>query len=522
MLKRTFLLLLLLFPVLANSQDIIENFKQLSSQQLFDTANYYYRKSAVDTALLCYSLLINTPVKDADSKQLKRIIEAYNRTGVLYCQMSNYRGAYEFLIKALLLCEKYNIAEEPKIYTNLGNIYYRFNKYDIAKLYYAKALNLCEDSIGMVVILNNIGSVELENKKIDSAAYFLNEALQISKRYNNAFLDGILGSLASLYQETKHYDSAFYYFHLSLDVAKKNHKIGNIAEILSYKGKLYFEINKMDSALFYINLSNTIAEENNFLAVLVENHLTLSKMEESQGRMTSAFKQFKKYVNLKDSVFNVGKFSEINQLQRLYEVSKTNQQIEQLAIEQQIKERTIYYQRIIQFITLVVLLLVCIVLLVVFSQKRKLNTAYKVLFEKNLKIIELQENTSEKHIKRTLPDNIQNELLNKIIAFMENTSIICDPKFTVNKLAELVQSNQIYVSQVINTVLKKNFRSLLNSYRIREAQRLLSVQDTAKYTVGSISLQVGFKSQTSFHNAFKEITGVTPNFYLKSLQKLNN
>jgi AraC-like DNA-binding protein len=145
------------------------------------------------------------------------------------------------------------------------------------------------------------------------------------------------------------------------------------------------------------------------------------------------------------------------------------------------------------------------------------------LFEKNIEIIELQDNSSEiglkKYKKSALTDHQQNELLDRILLSMEDTSIICDSKFTVDKLAELVQSNQFYVSQVINSGLKKNFRSFLNSYRIREAQRLFAAPDAAKYTIESVSLRVGFKSQSAFRDAFKEITGVNPNFYLSLMQE---
>jgi len=286
---------------------------------------------------------------------------------------------------------------------------------------------------------------------------------------------------------------------------------------------LFFEIQETDSALYYIDLSNAIAEEYGFLRVLIENYLTLSKIEESKKHTESAFKYFKKYANLKDSIFNVKNFGEINDVQHLYEVSKTNRQIEQLTIEQQIKERTIHYQNIIELITFAVLLLVSVILLYVFFQKRELNKAYKALFEKNIEIIELQDNSSErgaeKYKKSTLTDSMQDELLDRILFLMETSSIICDSKFTVDKLAELMHSNQFYVSQVINSALKKNFRSLLNSYRIREAQRLFSAPDAAKYTIESVSLRVGFKSQSAFRDAFKEITGVNPNFYLKSVQE---
>jgi len=109
--------------------------------------------------------------------------------------------------------------------------------------------------------------------------------------------------------------------------------------------------------------------------------------------------------------------------------------------------------------------------------------------------------------------------LHKILTLMEDSSIFCAPDFSVDKLAELVQSNQKYISQVINNVLKKNFRSFLNSYRIREAQLIFSEPDVKRYTIESVALRVGFKSRNAFREAFKEITGVSPNFYLNSMQE---
>jgi len=405
----------------------------------------------------------------------------------------------------------------------LGNIYYRYKKYDIAKSYYLKAIDLSVDTTSVVVILNNLGAVEVEGGKSDSALFFLNEALRISKQHNDIYLCNMLNNFASLYRKKENYDSAFYYYRLSLNDARKNKDIEMEANNLYRLGKLFFEINKTDSALFYINLSNTIAAENNFQGVLADNYLILSKIEEAKGHKASALEYFKVYANLKDSVLNVDKFSDISQLQRLYEVSKTNQQIKQLVVEKQIKERTIYYQKIIQYIILIALFLMSIVLLVIIFQKRRLNAAYKILVEKNLKIIDLQENpaekNTEKHKKIAIVHDVQNELLDRILTLMEDTSVICDTTFSITKLAVLVQSNHNYVSQVINTGLSKNFRSFLNSYRIREAQRIFSAPDAGKYTIESVALQVGFKSRSAFRDAFREITGVSPTFYLKSMKK---
>jgi AraC-like DNA-binding protein len=62
---------------------------------------------------------------------------------------------------------------------------------------------------------------------------------------------------------------------------------------------------------------------------------------------------------------------------------------------------------------------------------------------------------------------------------------------------------------------------LLNEYRVREAQRLFAQPDAAKYTIESVSLIVGYKSRSTFREAFAEITGVSPSFYLKSIQNVS-
>jgi len=503
----------------SENQSLISNFTDISFRQLYDTANYFFNCKNSDTALICYTLLINTPVKKNATEHQKILVEAYNKISIIYFHSSDYRNSYNYLIKALHLGEKCNYNSYlAKIYINIGNIYYQYKKYDITKQYYAKALTFSQDSTSIIALLNNLSAVEMKSGNIDSADYFLTKSLQMSKRNNNFLLPDILNNRASLFHIKCLYDSAFYYYYKALEVARKNNKYARESQNLLDLGRLFFELDKLDSALFYIDLSNNIAQKYNFCRVIAENYLTLSKIEESKGRKAVALEYYKKYAELKDSLFSVEKFADINQLQRGYEVSKTNQQLEQLVVEKQ-------HQKVIWMITFMVLLIVSVALLLLFAQNKKLNTAYKTLFNKNIKIIELQNSSNpavEKYGKSALTDEMQEELLGKILTIMENTSIICDTDFSLDRLAELVQSNSTYVSQVINVALKKNFRTFLNGYRIQEAQRLFSELDLTKYTIAAIALEVGFKSPAAFRSTFREITGVSPNFYLKEMQKQKN
>jgi AraC-like DNA-binding protein len=504
--------------------DIISSYKPLSLQQLVDTADYYFKKKNYETALICYNLLINATPKNADFEQQKKLAEAYNRLASIYFLISDFRMAYDLTIKRLVICEKYNLVTDlPITYANIGVVYAELNQYEMAKQYYLKAKELYKDSAEIVLLLNNLGHNEIKRGKMDSAYFTLNKAIQISKRHDNIYLSYMLNTLATYYQIKKQYKSAFYYLRLSLEHSKKDNDIIVETVNLSDLGKLYLEINKIDSAQYYINLSNKIATENNFLKNLTDNYLTLSEIEKAKGRFKNALNYYVTYTNLKDSIYNAGVFGSVNLIQRQYEVSKTDQQIEELVIDKQLKENTIRYQRIIGYISFGVLLLITFVLVIIFFQKRKLNKAYQILFEKNIEIVELQNNPSEtnqrKSRKRALSDQEQNELFNKILHVMDDPEIFCDTEFSIDKLTELVHSNQKYVSEAINNTLNKNFRSFLNSYRIREAQRLFANRENAKFTIESVAPLVGFKSPKTFWDTFKEMTGVTPNYYLKSMQE---
>ena len=616
MLKNNSLIIILLFFATFSGQkisaetssnnEIIASFMQLSQRQLFDTANYFFEKNSIDTALICYTYIINTPAKEVDFEQQKRIVESLNRTGIIYYFMCDYRSAYDYFIKALLLCEKINYdAYKSKIYPNIGNIHFLFKKNDIAKSYYTKALSLCRDSATIVLILNNLGVSEIERGKMDSAAYFLFKSLNISDIQGGVHKYYILGNIALLYKKAKQYDSAYYYYQLSLIDSKKHNKAHVEADNYMNLGILFFEINNQDSARHYIRLANSIARENNFLGILAENYKTLSKLEEAKGNTIKAFEHYKEYTNLKDSVYNTEKFGEINQLQRLYEVSITNQTIEQLIMEQQIKERTIKYQKIIQRIIISVLVLVVSLLFFILFQYKKIKNSYKILFNKNIEIIKLQEIAPEppskpiiepitepilepiitettpppetaqtiettettetaqtietpetpqtietqnkpetsnlkpetptpkqtiktaetpetietkktKKQKKILSENELKELLEKILSIMENINVICDVDFNIIKLSDLISSNQSYVSQTINRTYGENFRWLLNSYRVKIAQKIINDPNTKLYTLENLSKKVGFKARSTFIAAFKEFTGLSPHYYLKN------
>lgn len=69
-------------------------------------------------------------------------------------------------------------------------------------------------------------------------------------------------------------------------------------------------------------------------------------------------------------------------------------------------------------------------------------------------------------------------------------------------------------SELINTQLGKSFSKLVREYRVADAKHQLI--EESKASILSISLSVGFNSQSNFYTAFREITGQTPAQFRKS------
>jgi AraC-like DNA-binding protein/Tfp pilus assembly protein PilF len=447
--------------------------------------------------------------------QEDRIRDLLNRAGACYYE-SDYRTSYELLLKALSEAEKSgNTDYEAQIYANMGNIYGHFNELGLMKRYYLRALALYRDTTSIIATLNNLGGAELAVGQADSAFHYLSRAMEISSRHDGKSLYSIQNNIALYYHKKRDYDSAAKYFRLSLEEARRSGIVEKEAEVLSNISEMQFDLGRIDSALYYGRLSNSIAKEQKFLAIAAQNYLTISRIAESQGDQVRAFANFRRHVELKDSLVNSQKHGEINQLQRLYETSKSDARIAGLELEQRIKERTITYQWVVSGVVSAALFVVVLILVHVFRQKRELNRAHQALVQKNLQIIGMKE--EGKYSKSALTHDRHGELLEKILEVMEDRSVICDPKFNIDKLAELTSSNQTYVSQVINLTQQKNFRAFLNGYRIREAQQILSEPDASKYTIEAIAMQVGFNSRSTFREAFQEVTGVTPSFYMKFL-----
>jgi AraC-like DNA-binding protein len=111
------------------------------------------------------------------------------------------------------------------------------------------------------------------------------------------------------------------------------------------------------------------------------------------------------------------------------------------------------------------------------------------------------------------------ELAERIRLFMEERKPYLDPDFTIESLAEQLGVPKHHVYYCFSSILKTRFTQMRSEYRIRYAQSLIRKGASSSQTLVAIGLESGFSSSASFRSVFKEITGMSPREYQRSLEQ---
>lgn len=106
----------------------------------------------------------------------------------------------------------------------------------------------------------------------------------------------------------------------------------------------------------------------------------------------------------------------------------------------------------------------------------------------------------------------------KLMETMQDKELYLDCDLTLGDLADEAGMTYHQASQVINNQMNQKFFSFVNTYRIQRAREILSDPKTGKMPIVELALEVGFKSKSSFYNAFRKATSLTPTQFRKSLE----
>ncbi|PWJ42722.1 helix-turn-helix domain-containing protein [Sediminitomix flava] len=106
---------------------------------------------------------------------------------------------------------------------------------------------------------------------------------------------------------------------------------------------------------------------------------------------------------------------------------------------------------------------------------------------------------------------------NKLIQYMEAQKPYLNSELNIQDLAEHLGISRHYLTQLLNTVIDKNFYTFVNEYRIDEVKKKLIDPSNSHLTILAIAFDCGFNSKSTFNSLFKQNTGKTPSVYRKEM-----
>jgi AraC-like DNA-binding protein len=133
----------------------------------------------------------------------------------------------------------------------------------------------------------------------------------------------------------------------------------------------------------------------------------------------------------------------------------------------------------------------------------------------SVQLAEILSNKEEdlKYKNSGLPESLAKKLAADLGVLMSREQLYKENDLKLETLAEKLNSNRHFVSQVINQYYKTNFFDFINANRIDEAKRLLV--DDHELNIIEIAYAVGYNNKVTFNTVFKRFTGLTPSEYRK-------
>lgn len=200
-----------------------------------------------------------------------------------------------------------------------------------------------------------------------------------------------------------------------------------------------------------------------------------------------------------------------------------------------IKEQQIKSQRSIMILLLIAIAVLATLLVIIITSYRSRMRLVKRIVAQNVSAIEKQQKNQariselEKQMDEqrkpsgVLTDDADRKqtLYNNICELMENDKLYKEPQLNRERLAAMLGTNRTYLSAVIKEKSGMNYQQFINSYRIQEAIRILSDNDSADYPLKQLWSDLGFSSSSTFYKLFQQAVGITPSVFRKQYLEMN-
>jgi len=401
----------------------------------------------------------------------------------------------------VLYKECYNYYNDKKVRSEIYSYPYQLVLFGLADAY--KALSISDSA----TYYNKKGFIETKatNNQLLNALFTLNEGANlIFKRKFRESLDSINNALPKvIFYKDKGNTLAGYYY-----TAKAYAGLNNKKEAIK-------NFIKVDSVY---NVTKRITPE------FMSGYPYLISYFKNNNDKVNQLKYITKYMYI-DSILQNNYKELTKKLNIEYDTPNLMQEKENLIKSLKINNTKSYWS--IGFLIFIVLLMAGFSI-----YQYKLKKSYRSRFEKimqhpdekieinnKLEEIGVFEENKSKTDTIGINEDIINQILKKLTDF-ETSKGFLDSNMTIQTISESFDTNNKYVSKIVNIYKEKTFIQYINDLRIEYALTCLKEDPKLrKYTIQALAIEFGFNNAESFSAAFHKKTGIKPTYFLKQLDE---
>lgn len=464
---------------------------------------------------------------EADCETLKSYI---------FTERGEYDLAYE---TALNLLEKGEGLKNHyclmRAYSAISHFYLRLGEYD-------KALENCLKGLDYILELKEIRFIfpkideiarmthrlEGGKKALDIYDFYLE--LEKSVESPGSYIQSVVYmNIASIYIEEYEFEKAEDFLHKALDLIDSNNYRFRKPRVHVLIADLYLKQGDSVRAEQDYYKAYNAAKVIKAFDVIKEVSRSLSSLNGAMGNTGKAAFFSSLYLSVSDSLFSIESEQRLKILEARRRISEISKQKEILELKSESQEERYRFMTIIFVLTLALGSIATYSYFRV-SKKNKLlysrtkELAVEKLNQKKMVTMEKVKNPSGQVVRASSGSSYMDEDIKEIILTkldrLEDEAFFLNPKCSLRSLSEVLQTNQKYLSQVINHEKKSNFNNYINELRINHLlNRLLEDKEYRNSKLSYIATTSGFNNLNTFYSAFKKRLGILPSYFIEKLNE---
>ena len=332
----------------------------------------YYQETNIDSSIYFHNHELRL-AKQLNQKLWEAL--ALDELGYAMYNIGNYAQSLNYLLQALNIaedkeCEKnvIEITEFSKdgnphyarlyvlasVYDNLGILYRAAGNIRKAKSNYYKSLEVGEevnDPIILTLVNMDLGNLNLQLNNIDSALFFVKQALKYANGLGYMKYKGLIYiAAAEIFAKEGIQDSAKVYYNLAIRESKKNsNNIMILAEVYFSVSKSFITLEQPDSAVFYALKSLKILQQLQSIRHLPELYSTLASSYQMTSKPDSAYLFLQRAMNAQDSLANADKIKQFENIGFEEQLKIRELQNAEEELNNRIRTNTLFRQYIYAF-----------------------------------------------------------------------------------------------------------------------------------------------------------------------------